>query len=66
MEGFGKGMMAGILKKAVARMDPDDKTNGNIKWNFTKFLFDREGNLVKRFEPTCPVKEVRKESEALL
>jgi len=24
----------------------------NIKWNFTKFLFDREGNLVKRFEPT--------------
>ena len=24
----------------------------SVKWNFTKFLFDREGNLVKRFEPT--------------
>ena len=24
----------------------------NIKWNFTKFLVDREGNVVERFEPT--------------
>ena len=23
-----------------------------MKWNFTKFLIDREGNIVKRFEPT--------------
>jgi glutathione peroxidase len=27
------------------------KTGGEIKWNFTKFLFDRNGNLVARFEP---------------
>jgi glutathione peroxidase len=26
-------------------------TGGEIKWNFTKFLFDRNGNLVARFEP---------------
>ena len=25
---------------------------GNIKWNFTKFLLDREGNVVARFAPT--------------
>jgi glutathione peroxidase len=24
---------------------------GEIKWNFTKFLVDRDGNVVKRFEP---------------
>ncbi|RKQ15755.1 glutathione peroxidase [Ureibacillus endophyticus] len=24
----------------------------NVKWNFTKFLIDREGNVVKRFAPT--------------
>ena len=65
-EGFGEGPMAEILKKVVSQMDPDYESNGNIKWNFTKFLFDREGNLVRRFEPTCPVAEVRKESEALL
>ena len=23
-----------------------------VKWNFTKFLVDREGNLIERFEPT--------------
>ena len=31
------------------------KKNGllkRIKWNFTKFLVDREGNVVERFEPT--------------
>jgi glutathione peroxidase len=27
-------------------------TGGEIKWNFTKFLVDRKGNIVKRFEPT--------------
>ena len=32
----------------------DPKFGGDIKWNFTKFLIDRNGNLVQRFEP--PVK----------
>ena len=25
---------------------------GDIEWNFTKFLIDRNGNIVKRFHPT--------------
>ena len=25
--------------------------NGEIKWNFTKFLVDRNGNVIQRFEP---------------
>jgi glutathione peroxidase len=29
----------------------DPKFAGDIKWNFTKFLFDRNGNPVARFEP---------------
>jgi glutathione peroxidase len=29
----------------------DPQFGGNIKWNFTKFLFDRNGNPVARFEP---------------
>jgi glutathione peroxidase len=32
----------------------DPKFAGDIKWNFTKFLFDRNGNPIARFEP--PVK----------
>ena len=30
-----------------------------IKWNFTKFLIDREGKVIARFEPTVDMKEVR-------
>ncbi len=51
-EGFGKGPGAMILSGVAKKMDKDYKNNGNIKWNFTKFLFDREGNYVARFEPT--------------
>ena len=65
-EGFGKGpqalMMAGVAKK----MDKDYKNNGNIKWNFTKFLIDREGNIVSRFEPTESMENVKKAVEAAL
>ena len=31
--------------------DTDPQFGGDIKWNFTKFLFDRNGNPVARFEP---------------
>lgn len=30
-----------------------------IKWNFTKFLINREGQVIARFEPTVDMKEVR-------
>lgn len=65
-QGFGKGMMALILKAAAKSMDKDYKNNGNVKWNFTKFLIDREGNIVARFEPTADMKLVSAEVEKLL
>ena len=34
-----------------------DKTY--IGWNFTKFLIDREGKVIARFEPTVDMREVR-------
>ena len=51
-EGFGTSPMALMLSGIVKKMDKDYKNNGNIKWNFTKFLIDREGNIAARFEPT--------------
>ena len=30
-----------------------------IKWNFTKFLINREGQVIAWFEPTVDMKEVR-------
>ncbi len=65
-EGFGKGLKAGALKKFT---DMNNKAFGDkayIKWNFTKFLIDREGRVVARFEPTMDMDEVRNEVEKLL
>ena len=38
----------------------------SIKWNFTKFLVDREGQVVKRFGPQDTPEKIRSEIEALL
>ena len=51
-EGFGKSPMALMLSGVVKKTDKDYKNNGKIKWNFTKFLIDRNGEIVARFEPT--------------
>jgi len=64
--GFGKGPMALVLAPIVKKMDKDYKNNGNIKWNFTKILVDREGSIVARFEPTDSMKEVKAKVEEVL
>lgn len=64
-EGFGKNPMSLILTGVVKKMDKDYKNNGNIKWNFTKFLIDRNGEIVARFEPTDMKKLKAKIEECL-
>jgi len=65
-EGFDKNpmgiMMSGILKK----IDKDYTKNSSIKWNFTKFLIGREGEIIARFEPTTPMKKVNEAVKAAL
>ncbi|MBQ8527465.1 MAG: glutathione peroxidase [Lachnospiraceae bacterium] len=51
-EGFGLSPMGMMLSGVVKKADKDYKNNGNIKWNFTKFLIDRNGEIIARFEPT--------------
>ena len=46
--------------------DPDWDKKPDIKWNFTKFVIDREGNVVARFEPTSDMKNVEECVKALL
>ena len=58
-EGFGKGAKALLMNTMLKKIDPDYKNNAEIKWNFTKFLVDRDGNVVARFEPTADMKDVR-------
>lgn len=64
-EGFGMSPMGVMLSGVVKKADKDYKNNGNIKWNFTKFLIDRSGNIVGRFEPTDMKKLKEKIKECL-
>ncbi|MBQ8399230.1 MAG: glutathione peroxidase [Clostridia bacterium] len=64
-DGF-KGAMGLMMKGVAKKMDKDYKNNGNVKWNFTKFLIDREGNIVGRFEPTDSMKDVADAVKAVL
>ena len=60
----GKG--ATKLKLVLKAVDRHYKDNDDIKWNFTKFLVDRQGNVVRRFEPTEDLDDVREAIRALL
>ena len=54
------------LDKIFRQQDPEYDKNPDIKWNFTKFLIDRQGNVVRRFEPTVPMVLVKAAIEELL
>ena len=55
-----------ILIDMLSKQDPDYDKNPDIKWNFTKFLIDRNGNVIERFEPTDDIQKIEKAIEALL
>ena len=64
--GFGKGPKAMMMGAIVKKMDSDYKNNGNIKWNFTKVLVDKNGDIVERFEPTADVKKIAEKVKEIL
>ena len=65
-EGFGHGPMGLAMSAMLKKIDSNYKNNPDIKWNFTKFVVDRQGNVVARFEPTASMKDVRACVESLL
>ena len=58
-EGFGRGLKVRVLSTVVKGMDKDYKNNGNVKWNFTKFLISRDGEILARFEPAVDMEKIR-------
>ncbi|MBR6044451.1 MAG: glutathione peroxidase [Ruminococcus sp.] len=65
-DSFGKGVKSAVLKKVTSMNNKSFGDKAYIKWNFTKFLIDRSGNVIARFEPTADMKEVRRAVEELL
>ena len=65
-EGFNEHPFKALLEDMFAKADPDWDKKSDIKWNFTKFIIDREGNVVARFEPTADMADVEACVKALL
>lgn len=61
-----KGMKNKLAMKAIAAMPGVSKEKGFIKWNFTKFLVDREGKVVGRFGPTDKPEDMEEKIKELL
>jgi glutathione peroxidase len=55
-----------ILIKMLSESSQDYFGDDSIKWNFTKFLIDRSGNVVGRFEPTTSPSKMEADIEKLL
>lgn len=42
------------------------KKQSDIKWNFTKFLISKDGNIIKRFAPTVKPEDFEDEIKSML
>jgi glutathione peroxidase len=60
------GSTAHPLYQYLAAAKPGLLGSKDIKWNFTKFLVDKEGNVVKRYAPTDTPEKIAKDIEGLL
>ncbi len=55
-----------VLDKMLSEQDPDYKSKPDIKWNFTKFLINKKGQVIARFEPTTKISVIAEQIEAEL
>jgi len=65
-EGFGDSDTGIFMDKMLSGRNPEYASNPDIKWNFTKFLIDRKGRVVARFEPVVTPEELEPAIEAKL
>jgi glutathione peroxidase len=61
---FGPGN--GRLYEHISKTRPDSIGTDEIKWNFTKFLVDRNGQVIRRYEPTDTPEQIRGDLDAVL
>ena len=65
--GFKPGHpLSELMDQMLSKADPDYASKPDIKWNFTKFLINRKGKVVGRFEPTAEPADLEKPIEEQL
>ncbi len=61
-----KGLKNKAAMKMISKISTTCKKDNDIKWNFTKFIVDREGNVVGRYAPTSEPIEMEEHIKGLL
>ncbi|MBR6838079.1 MAG: glutathione peroxidase [Alphaproteobacteria bacterium] len=64
--GFGNHKLSALLADMLAKADKDWDKKPDIKWNFTKFLINRNGDVVARFEPTADMQDLERKITELM
>ncbi len=62
MNGDAAAPLYRMLKAAAPRPDGE----ADIAWNFTKFLVDRDGSVIKRYEPQVTPEDIAEDIRELL
>ena len=55
-----------MAMKAIEKISTTVKDKKDIKWNFTKFIVDKEGNVVGRYSPTYKPEDMEEKIKELL
>lgn len=53
------GPQYGGFYERISTVRPEANGTDEIKWNFTKFLIGRDGNVIKRYEPPVPPADIQ-------
>ena len=61
-----KGIKNKMAIKAITKISSTYKKESDIVWNFTKFLVDKDGNVVKRYDPTFKPEDMEEDIKGLL
>jgi len=60
------GIKNKMAMKAVEKISKTTKKDGDIKWNFTKFLVDKDGKVVGRYSPTYKPEDMEEDIKSVL
>ena len=61
-----KGIKAKATHTMLKGISKSAKKEGDILWNFTKFLVSKDGSVIKRFAPTTEPKDFDKDIQEML
>ena len=60
------GLKNKMAMKAVEKISKTTKKDGDIKWNFTKFLVDKEGKVIERYSPTYKPEDMEEDIKKII